>query len=481
MTNITRAASTLTLCTVSLFIALLSGCSNDTPKPIDLAIANVTLVDAVNPVRANQTVLIDQGRIVDIISGDLASEVVAREQIDGSGRYLIPGLWDFHVHFTFDERFTDAMAGLFLYYGVTQVRDTGALLEDLLPVVETLRNAGPRAPSIWYAGPLLDGKDVVYDGMNFPGLGIANPTPEAARANIAEIHAAGASFLKIYEMVSPEVFAAIVDEARSRKLPLDAHVPLSMRARDVAPNVQSLEHLRNYEMDCVNDPEIWLVARQQELANPVNEPGNVLRSRLHTLQRLPAITSEDPEVCAETTQALKATITVPTLRMNSMDLIVPFERADFDQAMDLIPDSVSQDWRAARAALAESVDPVDTTFAEWSLRRTGELHAAGVPIAAGTDTPIGWSIPGYSLHTELEQYVLVGMTPLEALYSATVRPASFFGLENEMGQIEAGFMANAVLLSANPVEDITHTRTIEGVINQGAFLSRTQLDQLVID
>ena len=73
------------------------------------------------------------------------------------------------------------------------------------------------------------------------------------------------------------------------------------------------------------------------------------------------------------------------------------------------------------------------------------------------------------------------MTPLEALYSATVRPASFFGLENEMGQIESGFMANAVLLSANPVEDITHTRTIEGVINQGAFLSRTQLDQLVID
>ena len=481
MTHITRAASTLTLCTVLLFIALLSGCSNDTPEPIDLAIANVTLVDAVNPVRANQTVLIDQGRFVGIVSGDSAAEVMAREQVDGSGRYLIPGLWDFHVHFTFDERFTDAMAGLFLYYGVTQVRDTGALLEDVLPVVETLRSAGVRAPSIWYAGPLLDGKDVVYDGVNFPGLGIANPTPEAARANIAEIHAAGASFLKIYEMVSPDVFAAIVDEARARNLPIDGHVPLSMRARDVAPNVQSLEHLRNYEMDCVSDPETWLAARQQELANLANEPGNILRSRLHTLQRLRAITSEDPEICAETTQALKATITVPTLRMNSMDLIVPFERADFDQAMDLIPDSVSQDWRAARAALAKSVDPVDTTFAEWSLRRTGELHAAGVPIAAGTDTPIGWSIPGYSLHTELEQYVRVGMTPLEALYSATVRPASFFGLENEMGQIKAGFMASAVLLSANPVEDITHTRTIEGVINQGAFLSRTQLDQLVID
>ena len=214
MTDIARALPKLTSFTLALCVALLTGCSEDAPEPIDLVINNVTVVDAVNPVRSNQTVLIDQGRIIDIVSGDSAIEVTAREQIDASGRYLMPGLWDFHVHFTFDKRFTDAMAGLFLYYGVTQVRDTGALLEDLLPAVETLRSAGARAPGIWYAGPLLDGKDVVYDGVNFPGLGIANPTPEAARANIAEIHAAGASFLKIYEMVSPEVFAAIVDEAR---------------------------------------------------------------------------------------------------------------------------------------------------------------------------------------------------------------------------------------------------------------------------
>jgi hypothetical protein len=315
--------------------------------------------------------------------------------------------------------------------------------------------------------------------VNFPGLGIANPTPEAARANIAEIHAAGASFLKIYEMVTPEVFAAIVDEAGIRNLPIDGHVPLSMRARDVAPQVQSLEHLRNYEMDCVSDPELWLAARQAELANVGNEPGNVLRSRLHTLQRLTAIIAEDPAVCAETTEALKATITVPTLRMNSMDLYVPFSRDDFDRAMDLIPASVSEEWRNARDALAAAEEPVDTTFAEWSLRRTGELHAAGAPIAAGTDTPIGWSIPGYSLHTELEQYVEVGMTPLEALHSATVKPAEFFGLENEMGQIKAGAVADAVLLNANPLEDITATRSVEAVINRGVLLTREQLSQLV--
>ena len=317
MRHITRVTSKPSSLTLLLFLALLLGCLDDTPKAIDLVITNVTLIDAVNPIRANQTVLIDQGRIVNIFSSDSAGKLTAEVVVDGSGQYLIPGLWDFHVHFTFDKRFTESMPGLFLRYGVTQVRDTGALLEDLLPVVEALSSAASLAPSIWYSGPLLDGEDVVYDGVNFPGLGIANPTPEAARANIAEIHAARASFLKIYEMVSPEVFAAIVDEARTRNLPIDGHVSLSMRARDVAPKVQSLEHLRNYEMDCVSNPELWLSARQAELANAADEPGNVLRSRLHKLQRLTAITNEDPVVCAETTEALKATITVPTLRMNS--------------------------------------------------------------------------------------------------------------------------------------------------------------------
>ena len=475
----TKASVLSALSTLSLCSALLIGCAQDAPNPVDLALTHVTVIDAVNPVRRNQTVLIDDGRIIDIVDSNTAPEAPASQKIDASGQYLIPGLWDFHVHFTFDKRFTDAMAGLFLYHGITNVRDTGGLLEDLLPVVDTLRSAGSNAPNIWYSGPLLDGKDVVYDGVNFPGLGIANPTPEAARANIAEIHAAGASFLKIYEMVTPEVFAAIVDEAGLRNLPIDGHVPLSMRARDVAPQVQSLEHLRNYEMDCVSDPELWLAARQAELANVANEPGNVLRSRLHALQRLTAIIAEDPAVCAETTEALKATITVPTLRMNSMDLYVPFARDGFDLAMDLIPASVSEEWRAARDALAASEEAVDTTFAEWSLRRTGELHLAGAPIAAGTDTPIGWSIPGYSLHTELEQYVEVGMTPIEALHSATVKPAEFFGLENEMGQIKAGAVADAVLLNANPLEDITATRSVEAVINRGVLLTREQLNQLV--
>ena len=458
-------------------MGLVIACS-ETQEPMDLAIENVTLVDAVNETREGKTVLVNDGMIVEII--DSGSGFLATETIDATGKYLIPGLWDFHVHFTYDARFTDAMAGLFLYHGVTNVRDTGGLLEDILPVVERLRAPDAIAPAIWFAGPLLDGGDVVYDGINLPGLGIANATPDQARANIAAIHESGASFLKIYEMVTPEVFEAIVDEAGQRGLPIDGHVPLSMRAREVASKVQSLEHLRNYELDCVSEPEALRATRRAELANEVGEPGSALRARLHRLQRIPAILDEDDSECLASTEALKSTISVPTLRLNSMRLNVPLLRDDFDTALALTPASVQTDWGNAKTQLLSADQSIDTTFDEWSMRRTGELHAAGAPIAAGTDTPIGWSIPGYSLHTELEQFVEVGMTPKEALYTATVRPAEFFGLEAEMGQLAVGYIADAVLLDANPLEAISNVRSVNTVIHRGLLLERSALDQLII-
>jgi imidazolonepropionase-like amidohydrolase len=107
------------------------------------------------------------------------------------------------------------------------------------------------------------------------------------------------------------------------------------------------------------------------------------------------------------------------------------------------------------------------------------MHDAGVPMGAGTDTPIGLSVPGYSLHSELEMLVRAGLSPLEALEAATLRPAGFFGLEGEMGTIEPGRLADLVLLSGNPLEDITQTRSIQAVVTKGRLLGRSDLDALV--
>ena len=108
----------------SVSLLALAAC-NPSVDQVDLAITNVTLVDAVSDQRPHKTVLIDDGVITAIV--DASEEVRAEQTIDASGQFLMPGLWDFHVHFTYDSRFTDAMAGLFLYHGVTNVRDTGGL------------------------------------------------------------------------------------------------------------------------------------------------------------------------------------------------------------------------------------------------------------------------------------------------------------------------------------------------------------------
>lgn len=444
--------------------------------PADLVITGVTVIDAANGVRENQTVVVDDGRITSVTEGDEAPDAVT--SVDGSGHYLIPGLWDFHVHLAYDSRFTESMPGLFLHHGVTSVRDTGGPLEAVLPAVERMREEGATAPRVFFAGPLLDGEFVVYDGDSNPLLGIGNPDVETARANVARLAEAGVDFLKIYEMVSPEVFEALVEEAQARGLPMDGHVPLSLRARDVGPRVQSLEHLRNIELDCAVGPEALLEERRRRLENPDGLPGARLRGSLHSLQRLPSVAAYDEAGCDEVIAAMSGTIQVPTLRLNALGLRPPFERADWGELLDKLPSDVEADWRSATEQAGGG--PLrDNTFGEWSLFLIGRMHEAGVPVGAGTDTPIGFAAPGYSLHSELEMLVRAGLSPMDALRAATVRPAEFFGLADEMGTVEAGRVADLVLLSANPLDDITNTRTVEAVVTKGQLLDRAALDALV--
>jgi cytosine/adenosine deaminase-related metal-dependent hydrolase len=457
---------------VVVLAAALASCAP--PEAPDLAIENVTVIDAENGVRENVTVVVDAGRIVRVV--EAAEPASAQEVVDGTGRYLIPGLWDFHVHLTYDDRFTDAMPGLFLSHGVTSIRDTGGLLEKVLPVVAALEAEGATAPRVFFAGPLMDGEHVVYDGDNRPGLGIANPDAETARANVARLAEAGVDFIKIYELVTPEVFEALVDAAAARGLPLDGHVPLSMLARDVAPHVGSLEHLRNIELDCAADGDALLAARREMLAAHGEGSGAGLRSRLHRAQRLPAVAAYDAARCGEVLDAMRSTIQVPTLRLNSASLAPAFRREGFGAALERAPAEIAREWRAAAERDRADTSPADTTYAAWSLFLVGRMHEHGVPVGAGTDTPIGYAIPGFSLHSELEMLVRAGLPPLEALRAATLRPAEFFGLEGEMGTIQEGRLADLVLLSANPLDDISNTRRIEAVVLKGALLTRAELD-----
>lgn len=242
----------------------------------------------------------------------------------------------------------------------------------------------------------------------------------------------------------------------------------------------SLEHLRNIEMDCTTDAEARLTARRAALEANTDVSGADLRSRLHSEHRLPSVAGYDAERCGEVMAAMQSTIQVPTLRLNALGLQSPFSRDDWGVAIRDAPREVVDDWGSAaerQAAQRDAGSPParDTTYGAFSLFLVGEMHERGVPIGAGTDTPIGNALPGYSLHNELDMLVRAGLTPREALYSATIRPAEFFGLDDEMGTIEVGRLADMVLLSANPLTDIANTRAIEGVVSKGRFMALNEL------
>jgi imidazolonepropionase-like amidohydrolase len=445
----------------------MTACGPESPSE-GFAIENVTVIDAVSGARASQTVVIRGDEIVAVTDAGSVPDV--ERVIDGSGRFLIPGLWDMHVHLTYDDALTAAMPGLFLQWGVTSVRDTGGLLDELLPVVQAMRTGGAIAPRVFFAGPLLDGERVVYDGNGRPEIGIANATVEAASANVAVLAEAGVDFVKIYELVAPEVFEAVVAAAEERGLPVAAHVPLSMRARFVAPRVNSMEHLRNVELDCAAGALQLLSIRRDVLADDSEEAGATLRAGMHALQRLPAIAAYDAVECDQVLATMTSTIQVPTLRLNAFPLRPPFARDDWFSALDAAPSGLAATWRAAGEAWRADPPAQDTTFAAWSLRLVGWMHERGVPIGAGTDTPINYSLPGYALHSELEMLVRAGLPPLEAIRAATIRPAEFFGLEARMGTIAPGMRADLVLLTADPLADISNTRRIEAVVTRGRLL-----------
>ena len=445
------------------FVMLLAGCGQ--PPLTGTAITNVTVIDAVNGVRENQIVVFDGDEITAIQSAGV--EVAAAESIDGSGKFLIPGLWDFHVHLTYDDRFTAGMPAMFLSYGITSVRDTGGLLRKVLPVVEKMRAADAVAPRVFFAGPLLDGNFVVYDGESRPEIGVRNATPDAARQSIADLESQGVDFIKIYEMVSPAVFDAMVETAQELGLPIDSHVPLSLRAGTAGPSVDSIEHLRNIEMDCAaNAPELH-ETRLELLKNPDGLSGADLRSSLHSLQRQTAIAAYDETRCDRVLDALMSTTQVPTLRLGALNIAPPFNRDDWDDALSRIRPDARADWSESAADIAANPIEEFTIFGEWALFLIERMHARGVPIGAGTDTPIFLAIPGYSLHSELEYLVRAGLSPLEALRSATVRPAEYFSLQNEMGTIDVGKKADLVLLDANPLDNIANTKQISAVVSKG--------------
>ena len=283
------------------------------------AIIDVTILDATQQT-TNSTVLISDKRI-QAVGADLDVPADATV-IDGTGKFLIPGLWDAHVHLSYyPDLGIETAYPLYIANGITSVRDTGGLTAIVLPMRDAAEKNSAIAPRVHVAGPLVDGAQRVYAGLNSrPNLSVGVTNPEEARAQIDTLYTAGVDLIKLYEMNTPETFTAATKRANELGLPITAHVPLSMDAVAAAESgIDGMEHLRNLELSCAANYQTLLRERAQILSDNLNEDGGTLRSSLHALQRYAAIQAQDTDRCNEVIAALERekVFQTPTLTVNT--------------------------------------------------------------------------------------------------------------------------------------------------------------------
>lgn len=459
------------------------GWARDADTP--LAFVGVNVVDVTTgEIRRDVTVLIEGTRISRVAARNERTSLPARtRQIQASGKYLIPGLWDMHVHSYLGEQDPDWIDPLLLANGVTGIRDMGTFIP--LTRVRRLREqilAGERVgPRMVIAGPLLNGFNTVWND----GKGLPDQT-ELARA-VRTLKSQGADFIKIYALMTPETYAQVMQEATRLGLPVSGQVPETIAASEAADSGQrSIEHLDKIVLGCSSiEPDILAIKEDILRSMPMRADEGFLTQLYPTPEEIAQMLgSLDADRCEQLMARLAKTHTaiVPTLVLSHM--YSQRHDATQDSRIKYVPRAVRQAWGVIDGQIHEGlrehqvlIDMLDE-FARQLLR---PMYNAGVPLLAGTHTAATtpFIYPGFSLHDELQSMVRAGIRPLDALRSATIEPARALGRETALGTVAAGRLADLVLLDANPLEDIGNTQRIHAVLANGRLFDRAALDRLL--
>jgi imidazolonepropionase-like amidohydrolase len=423
-----------------------------------LVIENVSLIDGVNPsVQPNKTVVIVGDRIKAIGEKGKISVPAKAKIISGKGKYLIAGLWDSHVHLSSGK----TELPLFLANGVTSVREMGGDLQQVKQLREQVASGQLLGPRIKMAGTFLeserwlkwatdlakkDGHAELLESLS-KRIGLANP--EHARETVKKLAAEGVDLIKVRNTHSAETFLALLDEAKKFGLPVAAHAPRMNLITASDGGLKSIEHV---DTVAVTRGDLDL----KELAQTFAKNG----------------TWYTPTLVVGIKWRLTPKETLSRL-LNDVD-------GKIDERNLYIPQATLEKWKLDFDSQKNegSFDWAAQTRKGMSEFRT--MHEAGVGVLAATDYGAVLTYPGFSLHDELEALVKEGgLTPFEALQSATKNPPYFFNLQNEIGTIEAGKIADLVLLEANPLENISNTKKISAVVLNGRHLSQSDLQRLL--
>jgi len=421
-----------------------------------IAITRVSVIDGDAPSpRTDQTVVIDGNRIVRVgASGSVAVPPGARI-VDGRGKFLLPGFWDMHVH-TAISGGRDLLS-LYVANGVTGVRDMAGDWDTLKSWRSEIGRGQLVGPRIIASGPYLEGGDVPIPHL------LARNAVEAS-AGVDSLIALGVDFIKVHSQLNAESYFAIARRARERGVVFAGHVPRVVGSAAASDSGQkSIEHLLGIPAECTPADSVALAPR-------------------YTVQSALGRCSSEDLAPLYAKFVRNGTYVTPTFTAQVEVAVWPTRAVPGDSLAHYLPKAV-RDYVAQIFPMPDSIPPnadsVGRAMLEKRLRQVSAMQRAGVHILTGTDAPLRNSPPGFGLHEELALLVSGGMAPFDALRSATLEPARYFGMLDSLGTIAPGKLADLLLLDANPLQDIRNTRRISAVVANGRLYAGAARERLL--
>lgn len=437
--------------------------------PGAFAITGVTVIPMTGDTTLRDaTVVVRDGRIAEIGAARNVQVPSGARQVDGRGKYLIPGLADMHTHLYSDGDIPDSVAryevGVMVANGVTATRFMMGTREHftLRREIEAGRVTGPQ---LWLASPQFTGKEDVNSRVV--------TSPEDARRAVKEMADLGYDFIKLTLFITPPVYDAIVDEAKRQRIPVVGHVDPEVGVARALQAGQQIEHLDNYLESVLADSAPMKLS--------VSDRGLFRPKYWESLDWIDGRKVE--RIAGET--ARSGTFTCPTLTVFKKAFALGQTEEEIRSRPDwsIMPPELRKLYLGAREKYWSQAASEERRmrYVEVRDRLVKTISDSGGKIMAGSDTPEWFFGYGWTIHRELESLVAAGLTPYQALAAGTRNPAEFLRASKEWGTIERGKRADFLLLEANPLEDIRNTTRIEAVSVGGRWLDRAERERMIAD
>ncbi|HEX7121840.1 MAG TPA: amidohydrolase family protein [Gemmatimonadaceae bacterium] len=480
------------LCVFALAATTATARAQDALPLRPVAFHRATVVDVrTGRLIPEQTVIVEGNRITAIATSGTIDIPLGATLVDARGRYLIPGLWDMHVHLfnQIGPRPPNLWhLPLLVANGVTGVRDMWTTPADTSLLAELRRQIAAGTligPRIAATGALVDGP------VSWWPESARVATPEAGREFVHQVSLAKLDFVKVYSGLPRDIYLAIADEARRIGMPIAGRVPLRVPLREaIAAGQRSVERLTQVREACSTAEQTILSERARRDARRYTaRQDDSLWNRHEGLRAA----QYDEARCRSIARRLAANgvYQVPALLNERRAMLGTDELRPDDERLRYVPaedrrlwiegaDSGDEPWKDLVEGIATGRLP-DERWRRWNktMEVVQTLARARVPFMTGTDLGSRLVIPGFSVHDELQELTDAGLTTLEALRAATYNPARFLDAADSLGTVEAGKVADLVLLDDNPLADIRNVRRIRAVVVNGHLLDRNALDALL--